>query len=214
MYINSPLTTSHKRNCTSTLCLIQNSPHSPAFLVNFINNYQISTCSRTPINIPALSSELVSHPDHHFVNALLDNLNEGCNLGYTRPQFNHCSRNLNSAYQHPAILDATIAEECKLGRFLGPFDKPPLSSFRSSGLGLVPKHDGGWGAICHLSAPHGSSINTHIDSELFSLTYCSVDDAYAIVNSLGTGVLMCKIDLKNAFRLIPVCPRDWNLLGM
>ena len=41
-----------------------------------------------------------------------------------------------------------------------------------------------------------------------------MDDAYAIVNSLGTGALMSKIDLKNAVRLIPVCPRDWNLLGM
>ena len=183
-------------------------------LKNFINKYQISTCSRKPINIPALSSELVSHPDRHFVNTLLDNLTEGCNIGYTGPQFNHCSRNLHSAYQHPTILDATIAEECKLGRFLGPFDKPPLPSFCSSGLGLVPKHDGGWRTICHLSAPHSSSINNHIDPELFSLTYCSVDDAYAIVNSLGTGALMSKINLKNAFRLIPVHPRDWNLLGM
>ena len=53
-----------------------------------------------------------------------------------------------------------------------------------------------------------------MDPESFSLTYCSVDDAYAIVNSLGTGALMSKIDLKNAFRLIPVRPNDWNLLGM
>ena len=45
-------------------------------------------------------------------------------------------------------------------------------------------------------------------------TYCTVDDAYAIVNSLGSGALMSKIDLKNAFWLIPVCPQDWNLLGM
>ena len=41
-----------------------------------------------------------------------------------------------------------------------------------------------------------------------------MDDAYAIANFLGAGALMSKIDLKNAFRLIPVRPRDWNLLGM
>ena len=70
----------------------------------------------------------------------------------------------------------------------------------------MPKHDGGWRTICYLSAPHGSGINNHIDPELFSLTYCSVDDAYAIVNSLGTGALMSKIDLKNAFRLIRTYP--------
>ena len=68
--------------------------------------------------------------------------------------------------------------------------------------------------VCHLSAPHGFSINSHIDSESFFLTYCSVDDAYAIVNSLGAAALMSKVDLKSAFHLIPVCPSDWNLLGM
>ena len=189
-------------------------PPLPSCLKNFISKYQLSTHSQTPINIPVLNLELVSHPDCHFVDALLNNLTNGCNIGCTRPQFNHSSQNLHSAYQHPAILDATIAEECKLGRFLGPLDKPPLPSFRSSGLGLVPKHDGGWRTICHLSAPHGFSINSHIYPESFSLTYCSVDDAFAIVNSLGTGALMSKIDLKNAFRLIPVHPIDWNLLGM
>ena len=36
-----------------------------------------------------------------------------------------------------------------------------------------------------------------------------MNDAYAIVNSLGTGALMNKTDLKNAFRLFSVRPRDW-----
>ena len=30
----------------------------------------------------------------------------------------------------------------------------------------------------------------------------------------GPGALMSKIDFKNAFRLIPIGPQDWNLLGM
>ena len=44
--------------------------------------------------------------------------------------------------------------------------------------------------------PYGSSINDFIDPGLFTLTYCSVDDAFEIVNSLGTGALMNKINLK------------------
>ena len=39
-------------------------------------------------------------------------------------------------------------------------------------------------------------------------------DAYTIINELGTGALLSKIDLKNAFRLIPVRQADWNLLGI
>ena len=76
----------------------------------------------------------------------------------------------------------------------------------SLGLGLVPKHDGGWNTFYHLSAPHGNSINDCINPWDYTLFYCSVDDAYVILNLLGTGALISKIDLKNAFHLIPVHP--------
>ena len=45
--------------------------------------------------------------------------------------------------------------------------------------------------------PHGSSINDSINPEQYSLAYCSVDDTFAIiVNTLGKGALMAKINLK------------------
>ena len=109
-------------------------------------------------------------------------------------------------------------------------------------MGAIPKHDGGWRIIYHLSAPPGLSINDFIDSDSYSLSdgglfiiylpppglsindfidsdsyslsYCSVDDAYTIINELGTGALLYKIDFKNVFRLIPVQQSDWNLLGI
>ena len=49
---------------------------------------------------------------------------------------------------------------------------------------------------------------------MYSLSYCSIDDAYTIINKLGPGTLLSKIDLKDAFYLIPVRPTDWNLLGI
>ena len=88
-----------------------------------------------------------------------------------------------------------------------------LPNFRSSGLGLVPKHDGGWRIIYHLSAPALHSIIDYIDPNFFSLSYCTIDDAYSIINKLGHNALFSKIDLKDAFRSILVCPEDWNLLG-
>jgi len=71
-------------------------------------------------------------------------------------------------------------------------------------LGVVPKHDGGWWIIYHLSAPSGLSINNFIDSNDYTLSYCSVDDAYTIINEVGSRVLLSKIDLKNDFCSIPV----------
>ena len=67
--------------------------------------------------------------------------------------------------------------------------------------------------IYHLSAPYGFSINDSIDPDTFTVFYCSIDDTFAIVSALGKGTLMAKIDLRNAFCLIPVRPEDWNLLG-
>ena len=168
----------------------------------------------TPLRPFTLERELSNHPDKVFVRQLIDNLRLGCTIGYTGPQFTHLALNLESAFQQPEVIDATLKEECEAGRVLGPFDQPPLPNFRTSGLGLVPKHDGGWRIIYHLSAPFAQSINDFIDPELYSLSYCTIDDAYAILNNLGPGALMSKIDLKNAFRLIPVRPEDWNLLGI
>ena len=169
---------------------------------------------RTPINIHNLHRELLSHPNQTYVQTLIYNLQHGCDIGYTGPHFTHFSNNLASASQQPDKLDANIATECQAGRIWGPFRTPPLPNFRCSGLGLVPKHDGGWRTIYHLSAPYGSSINDSIKSQDYTLSYCSVDDAFAIVSTLGRGALMAKIDLKNAFCLIPVRPQDWNLLGI
>ena len=96
----------------------------------------------------------------------------------------------------------------------GPYSLPPLPNLRCSGLGVVPKKDGGWRVIYHLSAPHGSSINDYIDPARFSLHYCTIDAAITILNNLGPGSLMGKMDLKNAFRLMPVRKEDLHLLGI
>ena len=72
-------------------------------------------------------------------------------------------------------MDDSLGKEIKAGRILGPFDNPNL---RCSGLGTVPKHDGGWQIIYHLSAPPGISINVFIDPKGYTLSYCLVDDAY------------------------------------
>ena len=143
---------------------------------------------------------------------LISNLVNGCAIGYNGPQFAANTKHLSSALHHPTIIDKFLKKEIEAGCILEPFDDPPLPNLGCSGLGGIPKHDGGWRIIYHLSAPPGLSINDFIDSDSYSLSYCSVDDAYTIINELGTGTLLSKIDFKNAFRLIPVQQSDWNLL--
>ena len=135
------------------------SAHLPQHLQQFITAHKSTLHPRTPINVHHLHQELSSHPDQVFVKQLIHDLQYGCAIGYSGSQFSHCSTNLPSAFQQPSVLDTSLASECSAGRILGPFQSPPLPNLRCSGLGMIPKHDGGWHTIYHLSAPHGTSIN-------------------------------------------------------
>ena len=108
--------------------------------VNFNYGFEF----QSPLNASTLKDELAAHPDQNFVHELIHNIQYGCSIVYNGPQFVHCSKNLPSAYQQPLIVDNALAQECDAGHILGPFDNPPLPDFHCSGLGLVPKHDGGW----------------------------------------------------------------------
>ena len=44
--------------------------------------------------------------------------------------------------------------------------------------------------------------------------YITVDNAISIIQNLGQGCFMPKLDIKSAFHNIPVPPLDWELLGM
>ena len=60
----------------------------------------------------------------------------------------------------------------------------------------------------------GHSVNDGIDKELSSLKYVSVDDVVAKVLGLGRGAELAKMDIKQAYRNMPVHPSDRYLLGM
>jgi len=168
----------------------------------------------TPICIAALEAELSTHPDNTFVSALLDGLHNGFRIGYNGPRNSLISNNLSSACDQPAIVSDYLSKECSRGHTAGPYVAPPCLPFRSAGIGVVPKKSGGHRLIVHLSAPHGSSINDGISGDQHSLQYVTVDDVVRHVAQLGQGALMSKVDIQHAFRLIPVHPDDWPILGM
>ena len=96
----------------------------------------------------------------------------------------------------------------------GPFDSPPIANLQCSGVGVIPKKTGGCRMIMHLSAPRDHSINDGILKEDFSLHYSTIDDAVQMIHQLGSNTLLAKIDIKSAFRTIPVRVEDQELLGI
>jgi hypothetical protein len=71
-----------------------------------------------------------------------------------------------------------------------------------------------WRLIVDLSHPKGKSVNDGIPKHLCSMSYITTDNAISRILALGRGTLLAKVDVKSAFRLIPVHPSDRHLLGM
>ena len=99
---------------------------------------------------------------------------------------------------------------------LGPFQSHQLPEQHINRMGVVPKGHtpGSWRLITDLSYPEGGSVNDGIDSRLCSLRYTSVEAVALAAQQLGKGAQMAKLDIKSAYRLVPVHPQDRYLLGV
>ena len=125
------------------------------------------------------------------------------------------SPNLKSAIERPQIVRSKLEKECEAGRIVGPFHSPPFPDFVCSPLGIVPKKDPSeFRLIHHLSYPNGTSVNDHIPQECSSVRYASISDAISAMKKEGAGCFLAKTDIKSAFRIVPIHPSDFPLLGM
>ena len=80
---------------------------------------------------------------------------------------------------------------------------------------VIPKSTPGkWRLITDLSHPEGGSVNNGIHPSMCTLHYTSVDRVARSMQKYGKGALMAKIDVKSAYRLVPVHPDDRYLLGV
>ncbi|XP_055349958.1 uncharacterized protein LOC129596648 [Paramacrobiotus metropolitanus] len=174
---------------------------------------RVPASAQTPLRADAFARLLADHPNAHLRQLIVTTLRTGADIRYTGPQQGRYTKNSLSARIHHAALLQSIKKEVSLGHSVGPFPNPPLPHFVVNALGSRPKKDGGHRTIMDLSQPHGNSVNDHIRGDEMPLQYCSVDDAVRLITNAGKGAVMAKMDVKSAFRLIPVRTADWNLLG-
>ncbi|XP_053399481.1 uncharacterized protein LOC123556521 isoform X1 [Mercenaria mercenaria] len=150
----------------------------------------------------------------------MQGMREGFDTGLQYlPETSYQCRNLRSAISQPEIVSELLQKEITKGYLLGPFDFPPFETYRINPIGVVEgKYSKTFRLIVDLSAPHNntehSSINSLIDKEEYSLSYVSVDDAIKIIKQCGQGAMMCKTDIIDAFKLIPIKPELWAYHGI
>ena len=170
----------------------------------------------TPLDWREWDKALAAHPDQQFREYIVNGIKEGFRLGFDYSKScNGAPRNMASAGTHAPIIRDYLAEECAQGRVVGPFDPGHLPGVQVSKFGVIPKSTPGkWRLIVDLSSPDGASVNDGIGEEACSLSYVTVDDAAREVLRQGVGSLLGKVDIKSAYRVVPVHPDDRWLLGM
>ncbi len=151
------------------------------------------------------------YPDKLFVKHLLEGFKRGFDIGMESiPKDNYMCDNNLSAKKNSNFVAAALKEEVDNDFMVGPLKKLPWASYRVSPLGVAEhKYSGKLRLICDLSAPHSSdipSINSLIDKDKFSLTYVKVDDAVRLITKLGRFTSLCKFDIANAFKIMPIKP--------
>ena len=171
----------------------------------------------TPLCTPAWHSMLGSHPNKDLVQFMLDGICNGFHIGFTKPpsSLKAVRSNLEGAREHPGVVTDYLSTEISLGRVAGPFPPRAVPQIHISRFGVIPKgQTGKWRLIVDLSHPKGHSVNDGIPKPLCSLQYVTIDEAVKGIIQFGRGALLAKIDIRSAFRLLPVHPADRHMLGM
>lgn len=179
-----------------------------------LRNFDVTSIAPTPINTAVLCKYLDSYPSQD-AGILRDGFSKGFSIHYSGPREARECGNLKSVADHPSIVQKKLSKEIEAGRMAGPFDTKPFKNLIVSPIGIVPKKSKNeFRLIHHLSYPEGASINSNIDRKFCSVNYTSFDEAVHLIQDLGKHCKLFKMDLKNAFRLLPIAPEDFELLGI
>lgn len=171
---------------------------------------------------------------------ILDGLRHGFRVGYEGPrdpstqEFRNHVDEAEGDPAHLAFVDKEMAGEVEKGRRAGPFPSPPFPNMLLSPLGVATKkHDSKLRLVHDYSYPKrgpnaGRSVNAHIPDHLRETVLASFDDAIDMLHQIRSGLsslpfpdsavvpplYLLKIDVKSAYRLVPIHPDDYHLLGM
>lgn len=162
------------------------------------------------------AASLAGHPDKEFADYVVSGIREGFRIGFNYSHScKNAARNMPYAAQQVQVVREYLANECATGRVLGPLEQREHPHIHTSPIGVIPKGSSGkWRLIVDLSSPEGESVNEGIGKDLCSLQYVSVDDAVRRITGIGRQAMLAKVDIKSAYRVVPIHPEDRWLLGM
>ena len=118
-----------------------------------------------------------------------------------------------STHVQAAAVDRFIAQQHTSGHMIGSLSLQDCHSIITSSMEAIFKTFGQWRVLVDLSSPAGASINNNLCQELTHVAHSSMEDAAMMIHSLGEGTLLAKIDIKDAYHIVPIHPHDLLYLG-
>jgi hypothetical protein len=167
----------------------------------------------TPVNVYRLEKLLKGY-DTQRATFLIKGFTEGFRIPATVEWPSVESNNHLSAYRQTKQIDDDLQTELTSGRIAGPFETQPLDNFFVSPIGMVPKKEpGAFRRIHDLSYPHNRSVNDAIAREQCAVKYETLDHVINWVVHFGSGSFIAKSDIEKAFRILPLHPESYHLMG-
>ncbi|PPQ83077.1 hypothetical protein CVT24_012468, partial [Panaeolus cyanescens] len=169
----------------------------------------------SPLIPEAWAFFLQDYPDQSFVASLLHIIQHGANIGFKGEDFAPPCSNLPSAFEDATFMDQAVSKMVSSEQVHGPFLTSPIPNLRCSPLGSVTRkrNPSKRRLINHLSWPDGKSVNDGISDDEAVITYDLFERAIEDLVASGPFSLMAKLDLKEAFRHVPIRAEDWHHLG-
>ena len=135
------------------------------------------------------------------------------------PRISHECVNLRSAtHNFNDCVTELIQTEVDKGFLSGPYVSPPTKPYRVNPIGVAQgKYSLKKRLIVDLSSPHDSeivsSLNDLLRKEEYCLSYVRIDDAIDLIQTFGPGTKLCKTDISDAFKQLPLHPSLWPFHG-
>ena len=108
-----------------------------------------------------------------------------------------------------------IHSQVERGFMAGPFSPQTCTGIVCSRMAVIPKKTPGkWRVIVDLSHSGDRSVNHLIRRETTHVAYSSTGDAAHLMHFLGRNALMAKLDIKEAYRIVPIHPDNRRFLGV
>ena len=109
----------------------------------------------------------------------------------------------------------TSAVRYREGSRLGPSPPQMCTGIVCSRMAVIPKKTSGkWRVIVNLSHPVDRSVNHLIYREATHVAHSSTGDAAHVMHFLGCNALMAKLNVKEAYRIVPIHPDDRRFLAV